>query len=448
MKGKHLGSLPACAENRGSDPHMRGAKLGGNSIIGAHAHAQPGQRVARGDLGQQRKMRRRVVFGGRDAHQPINLQAMSVAAFFDKPVRIMGRNSSLLGLFAGVDLNQEFWLTALSGDFPRERRGDLRPVDSFDHIKQRDGFARLVRLQRPDQTQFNIRKARAQVWPFSRRFLNAIFAKNPVPRLKRRKNARRVLLFGYCGDRHRSGRAARLAQRRLEFLLDCAEISGRVYLMDRRISLLDRIGHQGLRMRAASLAASARRLKQRSNAAPAFHLAFMTDRRRIPNPLPVIRVLPPGAAVILRDYDMRNRKAFAAQLKSVCAARRQLLLIGADMSLARLVQADGVHWPSWGPSWAADQARPGLNFIISAACHNAADLARAHQLGADIALLSPVFPTKSHPDAPALGPDRFSEIAAAAPLPVLALGGVDEANAKDLAGPNVAGLAAISAFVS
>ncbi|WP_343868577.1 thiamine phosphate synthase, partial [Caenispirillum bisanense] len=53
-------------------------------------------------------------------------------------------------------------------------------------------------------------------------------------------------------------------------------------------------------------------------------------------------------------------------------------------------------------------------------------------LGADAALLSPVFPTRSHPGAATLGPWRFSLWAGAARLPVVALGGVTAATARRL----------------
>ena len=205
---------------------------------------------------------------------------------------------------------------------------------------------------------------------------------------------------------------------------------------------MDKSGHQELRRRAAKLAAAAETLKRKSGAGAPFNLAFMTDRRRVSDPLSVVNALPKGAAVILRDYDLLERAALASELAGLCAHREVSLLIGADPAIARQVGAKGVHLPSWF------RVRNELpkNMIISAACHGAADLQKAAASGADIAFLSPVFATKSHPDAPALGPLRFRQLAARSPLPVLALGGVMEKNANRLAGPNVAGLAAIGAF--
>ena len=67
--------------------------------------------------------------------------------------------------------------------------------------------------------------------------------------------------------------------------------------------------------------------------------------------------------------------------------------------------------------------------------------------GADVALLSPVFVTASHPDRAALGVDQFLAIARRAAIPVYALGGVNAGNAERLAGANVAGIAAIAALI-
>jgi thiamine-phosphate pyrophosphorylase len=234
------------------------------------------------------------------------------------------------------------------------------------------------------------------------------------------------------------------------------------------------VGHQGLRVRAARLAAAATALKRLSGAAAPFSLAFMTDRRRIEDPEPVMRALPAGAAVIYRGYDDPKREATARRFLAICRARGVFFLVAGDAALAAQLGADGAHWPAWafenrepgsgiretgGPALKKVLPRlsgprlpdPGSRFplpaIITVACHDADDLARAARIGADLALLSPAFPTRSHPGAEHLGPARFRALAAASPLPVLALGGVNEENAALLAAKNVAGIAAIGAFL-
>lgn len=213
-------------------------------------------------------------------------------------------------------------------------------------------------------------------------------------------------------------------------------------------------GKAGLRDRVGKLAAAARALNAASGARAPFHLAFLTDRRRGPDPLAVAKALPAGAAIIVRDYDDLGRAATARGLKEIAEARGLVLMIGGDAVLAREIGADGLHLRS-------DQLRKGLGGVLleqggqfhraggrllTVSCHSAEELERAGAIGADIALLSPVFATASHPGAEGLGAEEFRRLASASPIPVLALGGVDERNAASLAGPNVAGLAAIGAF--
>ncbi|HSN63970.1 MAG TPA: thiamine phosphate synthase, partial [Azonexus sp.] len=67
--------------------------------------------------------------------------------------------------------------------------------------------------------------------------------------------------------------------------------------------------------------------------------------------------------------------------------------------------------------------RPDFDWV-GASCHSAGELARAAELGLDYALLSPVLPTPTHPDAAHLGWDEFSKLIGGCPLPVFALGGM------------------------
>lgn len=64
----------------------------------------------------------------------------------------------------------------------------------------------------------------------------------------------------------------------------------------------------------------------------------------------------------------------------------------------------------------------GVRFI--AACHDAVSLQHAQQIGCDAVFISPVKPTTTHPEAVALGWERFADLAQNSQIPVFALGGV------------------------
>jgi len=96
-------------------------------------------------------------------------------------------------------------------------------------------------------------------------------------------------------------------------------------------------------------------------------------------------------------------------------------LVYGDEVLARKVGGDGVHIPC--QSLMQLTARPRMP-LCAASCHNAGHLAHAAALGFDLAVLSPVLPTASHPGEPGMGWENFAELVRGHPLPVYALGGM------------------------
>jgi thiamine-phosphate pyrophosphorylase len=88
-----------------------------------------------------------------------------------------------------------------------------------------------------------------------------------------------------------------------------------------------------------------------------------------------------------------------------------------------------------------DIVRPGLT--VTAAAHSMPALIRARRAGADAALLSAVFQSRSPSAGRPLGPMRFADLVRRAGLPVYALGGVKTKNAPRLLGSGAAGLAMV-----
>ena len=87
--------------------------------------------------------------------------------------------------------------------------------------------------------------------------------------------------------------------------------------------------------------------------------------------------------------------------------------------------------------------RPDGVVMLSASCHNEKDLQQAEKLGVDFCVLSPVLPTRSHPDATPLGWDVFKGLVEKVNLPVFALGGMSpeqEDKALECGAQGVAGI--------
>ncbi|HET7487268.1 MAG TPA: Nudix family hydrolase [Acidimicrobiales bacterium] len=99
----------------------------------------------------------------------------------------------------------------------------------------------------------------------------------------------------------------------------------------------------------------------------------------------------------------------------------RLLLSGTALE-ARQAGACGLH--STGGALAAAIERPPTR-LWAVSVHNERDLERGAALGADVAFVSPVLPSASHPGARTLGWDGLRQLAAASPIPVYAQGGLD-----------------------
>ena len=94
-----------------------------------------------------------------------------------------------------------------------------------------------------------------------------------------------------------------------------------------------------------------------------------------------------------------------------------------------------LHLPAHADLGAARRALGSV--LLGKSCHDAAEIAAAARDGADYVTLSPFFPSASKPGYRAAV--DLSAIAAAAPLPVLALGGVTAVTLPQV--PGVAGVA-------
>jgi 8-oxo-dGTP diphosphatase len=142
------------------------------------------------------------------------------------------------------------------------------------------------------------------------------------------------------------------------------------------------------------------------------------------------RALSVGLRLIqFREKTLPESDARELLREVVARARRHGARVLVNSSHPHSMQrvADGVHLTA--ADLARATARPA-DRLLAASCHDAAELARATDLGCDFVVLGPVLPTSSHPGAATLGWARFGEFSRGLPLPVYALGGM---HADDLA---------------
>jgi thiamine-phosphate pyrophosphorylase len=123
------------------------------------------------------------------------------------------------------------------------------------------------------------------------------------------------------------------------------------------------------------------------------------------------------------------------------------ILVNDRLDVALATGAGGVHLRSCAISPKLVRSITPSGFLITVACHSEADVQAAE--GADYALLSPIFkPLSKDDDRTPLGVDELARIAAKAPVPVLALGGINEPNSLLCLRAGAAGVAGISLFAT
>lgn len=121
-----------------------------------------------------------------------------------------------------------------------------------------------------------------------------------------------------------------------------------------------------------------------------------------------LRRLPPGSGVIFRHHQtpQSQRQELFRRVRRITRARG-LMLIAANPPLPGLIHGrvrGATTWPA----------------------HNRLEAIAGMKARAGLLLISPVYETRSHPGAKALGPARVVRIGHGLGLPIIALGGMDE----------------------
>ena len=171
------------------------------------------------------------------------------------------------------------------------------------------------------------------------------------------------------------------------------------------------------------------------------HLALprvwmLTDERQGEAMWDAIARLPRGAGVVVRHYSvpLAERLDMARRIRG----SGWFVAFAGTEEEAREARAQAVYGVSRG--------RSGLPRLYPV--HNRSEIRAAERAGAALLLLSPVFPTRSHPGARTLGQHRFDRLAASARTPIIALGGMTSTRFRRLQKPGAQGWAAIDAWAN
>jgi thiamine-phosphate pyrophosphorylase len=156
-----------------------------------------------------------------------------------------------------------------------------------------------------------------------------------------------------------------------------------------------------------------------------------------------------GADVIqLRDKQLTNDQfsEVAQRVCAICHRYEKTLIINDHVDVAHAVEADGVHVGR--DDMRVQEARVvlGSRAIIGTSAGNATEAHEGHRAGADYIGFGHVFATssKTKPGAP-IGLAVLADVCRNVSRPVIAIGGISEANLADVMKAGAWGVAVISA---
>lgn len=165
---------------------------------------------------------------------------------------------------------------------------------------------------------------------------------------------------------------------------------------------------------------------------------LMTDTRMGDGLWGALQRLPRGAGVVFRHYAAGDRRALFDRVRGVARRRRLVLVLAGPPALAVAWRADGAHGRS-------PHVRACRRLLRTAPCHDRRALVAAR--GADLRFVSPLFATRSHPGAAALGLTRCGLMLGGDRRALVALGGMTPRRARAARAIGIGGWAAIDAWL-
>jgi thiamine-phosphate pyrophosphorylase len=157
--------------------------------------------------------------------------------------------------------------------------------------------------------------------------------------------------------------------------------------------------------------------------------------------------------VQIREKDLPSRLLLDLVRGAVASVPRNTQIIVNDrLDVAIAVSAAGVHLGRESLPladvirWCKSGHTPA-DFLIGVSCHNIAEARAAEADGASYIIFGPVFDTPSKRSfGPPQGIERLREVSQAVHIPVIAIGGIAQENARECARAGATGIAAIRLF--
>lgn len=136
----------------------------------------------------------------------------------------------------------------------------------------------------------------------------------------------------------------------------------------------------------------------------------------------------------------------ATEMKRLCTEKGVIFIVNDRIDIAIASEADGVHLGQDDFPIPLARKLLGDNRIIGGSAATMEEAKKCLSDGADYVGFGPVYPTGSKDDAgPVSGIDTLRNIVETIPLPIIAIGGIDEENTWGIIQAGAHGIAVISA---
>ena len=186
-----------------------------------------------------------------------------------------------------------------------------------------------------------------------------------------------------------------------------------------------------------------------------FRLLLVTDRRQTKGrPLvPLLqRVLTAAApAIQLRERDLSARElmTLAREVQALTASHRSHLLINDRIDVALALEGVGVHLRSKSLPVPVARQMLGAQRLLGISVHAVEEAVQAESQGVDYIVLGPIYETPSKQMfGPPLGIHTLEKACKLVRVPILGIGGVTAARAREMRRAGAFGAAVITAILS